>query len=82
MAHVTREYYEALPYYESYPPEGSKCGAVMSEVFRSPATNRYNKMKLRGCESWVEKVVQYNRETGESHTECRPWSITEEDESA
>ncbi len=79
MAHVTKEYYEALPYYESYPPEGDK--AHISQVFRSPASVRYNEMKLRGCEAWVEKVVQYNRETGEFLTECRPWVIVEEDES-
>ena len=79
MAHVTRKYYEALPYYESYPPKGDI--AHISEVFRSPATDRYNEMKLRNCDAWIEKVVQYNRKNDEFLTECRPWIIVEEDES-
>jgi len=78
MARVTREYYEALPYYESYPPEGDK--AHISQVFRSPASDRMNNSEWGG-DAWVEKVVQYNRETGEFLTECRPWFIVKEDES-
>jgi len=78
MAHVTREYYEALPYYEIYPPEGDK--AHISQVFRSPASDRMNNSEWGG-DAWVEKVVRYNRATGEFLTECRPWVIIEKDES-
>lgn len=75
MAEITREQYEALPYYENGPV---KVGGIQFPAYKSSATDRYNAQKLRGCDSWVEKVVQFNRETGEFLTECRPWTIIPE----
>jgi len=75
MAQITRKQYEALPYYETGP---SDVDGIPHPAYRSPATDIYNAQKLRGCDSWVEKVVQFNRDTGEFLTECRAWPIIPE----
>jgi len=81
MAHVTRERYEALPFYTEYPPKGSKCGAVVSEAFRSPVSEKYNENETRPNIVWVDKCVASDPSTGEGWTELRPWTIITEGKS-